>query len=138
MFCFVYFALSSQDNNDHNNPAKGNHEPNNIGALERNKKWCEYEKNPLWRLICPTNSLPTDLDNHDQSPKFIILTALADPLHDEGVELFEHFRKAGANVVHVESRGSHAISLMLDSKARNALEDAWRSGIFSNEQRDLD
>ena len=54
----------------------------------------------------------------------------ADPA--DPVEFFEPFRKVGANVVHVESRGSHAISLMLDSKARNALEDAWCSGIFSN------
>lgn len=130
-------AYLQLDNNDHNNPDKSNPEPTNIRALQRSEKWRDHEKNPLWRLVCPINSLPTELDNHSKSPKFIILTALADPLHDEGVELFKKLSNVGANVVHVESRGSHGISLMLDSEASIAVEDAWRSGIFStNEQSD--
>jgi len=62
----------------------------------------------------------------------VIVTALADPLHDEGVHLFQKLHDAGANAVHIESRGSHAVSLLFDAKARIHAVDAWRSGICTD------
>merc|ERR1711933_344020 len=63
----------------------------------------------LWRLIYPQSDLPHGLESNDLM--FIITTSTADPLHDDGVDLFQKLTKVGANVTHVDARGSHCMSL---------------------------
>ncbi len=67
----------------------------------------------LWRLISPQFDLPSfDMDG---APKVIVLTASADPLHDDGVELVDGLKKKCAmkqsgSIHHFELKGSHALA----------------------------
>jgi len=77
--------------------------------------------NPIWQLICSIYHLSANLENHSMSPKIILLTTLADPLHNDGIELHKELKIVIAIIVHVESAGSHALSLLFGSKANDAL-----------------
>ena len=104
-------------------------------ALEKSK-WSKYmdssssERAPAscWRLICPQVDLPPNLDN-DNAPKIIVVTATADPLHDDGVDFVKSLRKEygkrSDKVLHIESGGSHVLSLMFDKKASEDYMAAW-------------
>ena len=82
------------------NTPTGNNEAANERTLQRNK-WYKQLNNPIWRLICPMYHLTAHLNDHSISPKFLLLTALTDPLHNDSIELYKALEMVSANVIHV-------------------------------------
>ena len=91
------------------------------------------------RLIYPTASVPParnnndDDDDDDDSINFIVVTSLADPLHDEGVELVHKMEEMGyTHVKHFETMSGHATYSLCDRSMAQKIYHTWSSYIFQN------
>eukprot|EP00545_Synedropsis_sp_CCMP1620_P009657 CAMPEP_0119029850 /NCGR_PEP_ID=MMETSP1176-20130426/40730_1 /TAXON_ID=265551 /ORGANISM="Synedropsis recta cf, Strain CCMP1620" /LENGTH=387 /DNA_ID=CAMNT_0006986207 /DNA_START=206 /DNA_END=1369 /DNA_ORIENTATION=- len=89
-----------------------------------------FSKGDLARLVNPTVDIPKGLDDPN-GPKFVILTNEGDVLRDEGIELVETLKSAGATVNFLRHGGTHWIGTVLDKKSHAALVSAWRDVLFS-------
>jgi acetyl esterase/lipase len=85
----------------------------------------KWRKSSLHRLAEPAVDLPVNL-----GPKIIMTTNQADPLHNDGVAMFEKLKAAGADISHHDHRGSHWFGTVLDKEAYRDLAAAWKEAIF--------
>uniref|UniRef100_A0A7S1ZFW9 Alpha/beta hydrolase fold-3 domain-containing protein n=1 Tax=Ditylum brightwellii TaxID=49249 RepID=A0A7S1ZFW9_9STRA len=93
---------------------------------------CKWRNSELWRMCNLLDDVPSDLSGPLAS-KFLVSTALACPLHDEGVEFVEKLRSNGATLDHIEARGSHCIALsQLDIKARTDFLEKFKRNVFGS------
>lgn len=88
------------------------------------------------RLIYPTASVPPARNNEKigkNSIKFLIVTSLADPLHDEGVDLVNKIEEMGyTQVKHFETMSGHATYLLCDRSMAQKIYCTWSSYIFQD------
>lgn len=84
-----------------------------------------WRNSSLRRLVEPAVDLPSNL-----SLKIILTTNRADPLHADGIAMFEKLQAAGANVTHHDHGGSHWFGSILDKVAYKNLALAWKEIIF--------
>lgn len=104
-------------------------------ALTRNtsrNSWeqCKWKNTNARRLIEPFVDLPNELDRED-SPKIFIVTTAADPVRDDGVQLVNTLKQAGASVTHIECQGSHVIGYVVDFPARSKALVGWSATVFA-------
>ena len=113
-------------------------------------KWFKetIEMKNFKRLIIPQFDLPRDL-NRDNAPIVIVTTSKADPLRDDGLDLVQKIKSMHATttttttkgggeggsrkkkIYHFEGRGSHAFSLMFDTKERDRFLKCWHDAIWN-------
>ncbi len=93
--------------------------------------------NPLLRLVWPQVDVPIkELKEQSKSgisPKIIVSTATADPLHDEGMALVEALRDGGLSpksILNQEMRGDHATALLLDKKWKKEFMAKWSACLW--------
>ena len=97
--------------------------------MKKSLETCAWKENDnIWRLCCPslTGILSNDISSSSssssssskRSPVFIVSTATADPLEDDGICLVKMLKQSGFNVTHHKCIGSHYLSIIFDSKGR--------------------
>ena len=94
------------------------------------------EENHMFRYIYPTIGIPPATSNkyHDNDQiKFIIVTSLADPLHDEGVELVNKMKEMGyTELKHYETISGHSTYFWCDKSMTKRIFGEWSSYIFQS------
>ena len=89
-----------------------------------------FNKGVLARLVNPTVDMPGGL-NKPNAPKFLVMTNEGDPLRDDGAELAEKLKSAGADLRYLEHPGSHWMGTALDKKHYASLVSNLREILFS-------
>ena len=91
---------------------------------------CPWRTHPVMRrLIDPRLDMPNGLD-HEGAPRIIVATNMADPLHDEGLELVQCLQEHHAKVSSVDAFGSHFVGYLLDAKSDQLLRDLWSEALW--------
>jgi len=90
------------------------------------------EKSRLYRLCCPQIDLPPNLNYLGEGPLFLVHTATADILRDDGLNLLKCVggESLPKNFVHFEGNGSHALALRFDIETRRKLMAEWYKAIW--------
>jgi len=88
------------------------------------------EKEDMWRLCCPQFGISKVPSSSSSSPIFIVSTATADPLEDDGINLIKVLKQSGFNVTHNRCIGNHYISLETDAKGRKNMIESWHDSIW--------
>ena len=84
------------------------------------------------RLIYPTKSVPPAKNDADVV-KFIVVTSLADPLHDDGVALVNKLEEMGhTELKHFETMSDHATYPFCDRSMAKKICSSWSSNVFEN------
>ena len=110
----------SVSNNNNNNNSNNRH------AWEK----CRWKQDPVARrLIEPYTDLPADL-----SIKFVVATNKADPLMDDGLGFVRALKTAGADVTHIDAKGSHVFGFQFDDGARNQLRQVCAKLLFGQQE----
>ena len=82
------------------------------------------------KLINPTKSVPPATNDTD-SVKFIVVTSLADPLHDDGVALVNKLEEMGyAELKHFETMSDHATYSLCDRSMAKKIYNSWSYNVF--------
>lgn len=102
-----------------------------LQLISTRKAWeqCKWIKTGGRRLIEPSVDLPLDLAK-EEAPKIFIVTNMADPLHDDGVQIADDLKRAGSFVKHVDCLGGHVIGYELDSSSKERTIIAWSEVAF--------
>jgi acetyl esterase/lipase len=108
-----------------------------LGLDSNRKAWNEskWKNSSLERLVNPVIAIPTSgwKDNATyMAPKILVQTNRGDPLKDEGVELFNKLRLAGADVTHIDAGGSHWMGLPLEQALYNSMLETWKDAILAS------
>lgn len=69
------------------------------------------------------------IQNYNDFPTSIIVSASADPLRSESLSFINKLRKSNVETFHVELRGSHG-SWVIDLEKRNEYLSIWRSKMI--------
>jgi acetyl esterase/lipase len=95
--------------------------------------WSEslFSKGALARLVNPNLDIPKGLDAHGAT-KFLVQTNAGDALRDEGLDLVENLKSAGATVKYLPQGGTHWFGTTLDKNNYAAVVEAWRDALFSD------
>ena len=97
--------------------------------------WMKHQQNNndnhnLFRFIYPTIGVPAG-GGRNNNVKFIIVTSLADPLHDEGVELVNKMEQMGyTELKHYETMSAHATYFWCDKSMTKRIFHEWANCIF--------
>jgi len=96
--------------------------------------WRDIQKNDLWRLICPQVDVPHISSSPKNSSflKIIVCTSKADPLHDDGVQLFQALERQNLNNRHCsiqqyDFNGSHCLASISDATGKDKFLKEWSS-----------
>lgn len=145
----------SNDDADDGNTGDENHKID----FHSTESYLQALKNCTWiqndskfaRLITPQLDLPqnitttgkNNIDNNSSLstsfPTIIVTTSQGDPLYDDGIDLVSKLKgmnKGGqfindaTNVLHFEGKGSHTLSLLLNSDLKNRFIEAWNNAIW--------
>jgi acetyl esterase/lipase len=108
-----------------------------LGLDSNRKAWNEskWKNSSLERLVNPVVAIPASgwKDNATyMAPKILVQTNRGDPLKDEGVELFNKLRLAGADVTHIDAGGSHWMGLPLEQALYNSMLETWKDAILAS------
>lgn len=85
--------------------------------------------NNIQRLISPIVDLPLNLDSK-LAPYFLVKTSKNDGLRDEGLQLVNSLKHAGARIKAYESVGSHEVSFILDYGVFDSIMKTWCQYLF--------
>eukprot|EP00977_Amphora_coffeiformis_P016135 scaffold4917_cov172-Amphora_coffeaeformis.AAC.1 len=99
------------------------------GPNQTSWKESPWRKAALDRLVDPTLDLPPNL-GAENDPPMVVLTNQGDPLHDDGIKLYEALKAKGAKVQHLDHRGSHWFGTALDTKNFQQVVDVWKEMLF--------
>ena len=95
--------------------------------LVRNSRWLKSKG--MWRLCDPGSDLPSGLDSKS-APRFLVTSAMGDPLHDDGLDFSNKLKEQGANVSYIPCRGSHILAFLLDTGKKKQICDKLREAVF--------
>jgi len=94
------------------------------------------EKSHFYRLCCPQIDIPSNISNTEEAPLFIVCTATADALQDDGLDLLKCImgtkKSLPRNVIHLEGNGSHVLSLIFDKESKRKLINEWHIAIWGS------
>jgi len=116
----AYLDLGEYPENSEDDPVKAMRD-----LLQKSEMKASSE---LWRL-CTANEIPPGLDK-PYATKFVVTTAIADVLCDDGIGFAKRLEENGANVCHIPAQGSHVFAHVFDSEAAKRLNRACRSVMF--------
>jgi acetyl esterase/lipase len=98
-----------------------------VAKLRQNSD--QNDTNNIQRLISPIVDLPLNLDSK-LAPYFLVKTSKNDGLRDEGLELVNSLKHAGARFKAYESVGSHEVSIILDYVVFDSIMKTWCQLLF--------
>lgn len=90
-----------------------------------------FSENSFFARYSPMHGTPVGLSS-ENAAKFVVTTALGDPLFDEGREFSKNITESGAKVTTLESKSSHTMGIYCDRNFRKKLVETWRQAMFDN------
>lgn len=128
----AYLELPDNDSKEEKT-STGDHDESNLSDIfGRNSTEVAWSQSKWYsskwrRLVEPKVNLP---DNMEHGPRIILTTNKADPLHEDGVAMYEALKAAGARISHHDDRGSHWFGTRSDKLAYRNLTVALKNVIF--------